>query len=136
MKRGFVGSAIVLAVCACAADRTGFDDSPPAGPTLGTDAATPETDAKPPCLSETLAAEPVPLAMILVMDRSGSMSSPSGNTKWDQARNAMIGFADTPGASGTKLGLTVFPPDPEETSATPPRTRRSSPSRRSPPTDR
>jgi hypothetical protein len=33
-------------------------------------------------------------------------------SKWDMARQAMIAFADTPGAAGSKLGLTVFPPDP------------------------
>lgn len=95
-------------------ERTGFDDAPKSDPSLTNgDSSTPDAagDA-PPCLSETLGAVPVPLSMLLVMDRSGSMSSPSGNPKWDQARTAMIGFTDTKGAAGTKLGLTVFPPDP------------------------
>jgi hypothetical protein len=105
------------ALGACSSsDRRGFDDAPSAEPGLiggdAGDAQVAPPEAGTPCLSETLGAEPVPLAMVLVMDRSGSMSSPSGNTKWDQARNAMIGFADTPGAAGTKLGLIVFPPDP------------------------
>jgi len=103
-----------LAVAACSTDRASFDDSPPPEPPLtsGEAGATPEAGDGGPCLSETLGAQPVPLAMLLVMDRSGSMNAPAGNTKWDQARSAMIGFADTPGAAGTKLGLTVFPPDP------------------------
>lgn len=110
----WVAAGATAALVACSSDRAGFDDTPPPEPALasGDGAAAPETEAGPPCLSETLGAEPVPLAMLLVMDRSGSMSSPSGNTKWDQARNAMISFTDTPGAAGTKLGLTVFPPDP------------------------
>ena len=106
--------ATAAGVVACSSDRAAFDPNTSPEPTLtnGEGGASPEAEAGTPCLSETLGAQPVPLAMILVMDRSGSMNSPSGNTKWDQARNAMIGFADTPGAAGTKLGLTVFPPDP------------------------
>lgn len=104
------------AIVACSSsDRTGFDDGPKPDPSLTNGDASTTPDAPgdaPPCLSETLGAQPVPLAMLLVMDRSGSMSSPSTNSKWDQARTAMIGFADTKGAAGTKLGLTVFPPDP------------------------
>lgn len=100
-------------VVGCSSDRKGFDDTPPPAPVFGADASVAlDGEGGAPCLSETLAAVPVPLAMLLVMDRSGSMSSPSGNTKWDQARNAMIAFTDTPGAAGTKLGLSVFPPDP------------------------
>lgn len=40
------------------------------------------------------------------------MVSPAENSKWDQARAAMIGFSDAKGVVGTELGLTVFPPDP------------------------
>ncbi len=109
-----LSTALGVALVACAAERRAFDDRPPEEPglTSADAAATGDNgDAAAPCLSETLGAVPVPLAMLLVMDRSGSMASPVGNTKWDQARTAMIGFADTPGAAGTKLGLTVFPPD-------------------------
>ncbi len=108
---------VVGLLVACSAggnERSGFEP-PPAQPDLiGGDGGSfdPGTaDADPKCISDTLGAEPVPLAMLLVMDRSGSMASPTGNPKWDQARNAMIGFADTPGAAGSKLGLTIFPPD-------------------------
>lgn len=99
-------------VVACSSSRAGYEEPAPTpdNPIISGDAGV-VNEAGSPCLTDTLGAVPVPLAMLLVMDRSGSMSSPSGNTKWDQARNAMIGFTDTKGASGTKMGLTVFPPD-------------------------
>jgi hypothetical protein len=107
-----LAAATGLTIAACGSVHAGFDDEPPPNdPGFTSDAGSVEAGDGSPCLSDTLGAVPVPLAMLLVMDRSGSMSSPSGNTKWDQARNAMIGFVDTKGASGTKIGLTVFPPD-------------------------
>lgn len=112
---GAVTAAAILACSSSNDDRVTFDDTPEAEaptPILSTDdAGAPANDGSAPCLTETVAADPVPLAMLLVMDRSGSMNTPSGNTKWDQARRAMISFADTPGMSDTKLGLTIFPPD-------------------------
>jgi von Willebrand factor type A domain len=102
-----------VAIVACSSDRPAFDDERKEPPRLGeVDAGTQVLDPDAGCLADTLDAVPVPLAMLLVMDRSGSMALPSGNTKWDHARRAMIGFADTKGAAGSKLGLTVFPPDP------------------------
>ena len=112
-----VGLPIAFAVAAssgaCAGEqRSSFEETPLDGGPAGFD-----NDARLPddladvdagsCLSETLAAEPLKLAMLLVMDRSGSMSG----AKWDMARQAMIGFADTKGAAGSQLGLTLFPPD-------------------------
>ena len=103
--------ATAVAIAACGDGRSGFGDgSEDGGPTQGfidPDAGIPDgsgLDAGA-CLSETLRAEPVPLAILLMMDRSGSMSG----AKWDMARQAMIGFADTPGSMGSKLGLSVFP---------------------------
>lgn len=96
-----------LLVVACGADKRDFVDPSDQGTLGGGEAAANEIDANEPCITETLAAEPVPLAMLIVIDRSGSMAG----TKWDQARNAMIAFADSPGAAGSKLGLSIFPPD-------------------------
>lgn len=115
-----IAAAAALGACAGEDRRSGFDDGSDGAGTsspglVSTDAGLPdaiEGDGGA-CLSETLAAEPVPLAMLLVMDRSGSMNDATTPTKWDMARQAMIAFADTPGAVGSKLGLTVFPPDPE-----------------------
>ncbi len=107
---------LTVMVGACGEDRrSGFGDGlEDAGTTPGLinpDGALPdgsEGDAGV-CLSETLGAEPVPLAMLIVMDQSTSMNSPTATPKWDAARQAMIAFADTPGAAGAKLGLTFFP---------------------------
>lgn len=104
-----------MTVAACSSDRSGFTnpEAPPEPPILGDDSGTTNEAGGSPCVTETLGAVPVPLAMLMVFDRSGSMLSPTGpNSKWNQARNAMIGFTDTKGASGTKMGLTMFPPDP------------------------
>lgn len=111
-----VGAAV--AVAACGEDRrSGFGDgaedrasNPGIISSEAGSSEPPEGDAGV-CLSETLGAEPVPLAMLLLMDRSGSMSGTEPN-KWTMARQAMISFADTPGAAGSKLGLSLFPPDP------------------------
>lgn len=105
----------LAAAVACSSSREAFPDTP--GPstasTFDSDGGSPPADASDSCLNDTLSAVPVPLAMLLVMDRSGSMAMPTGARKWDQARAAMIGFADTKGAAGAKLGLTIFPPDSE-----------------------
>jgi hypothetical protein len=100
------GVATTFLVSACGSDRREFVDPDQQG-MLGSDAST-ELDANVPCISDTLKAQPVPLAMLIVIDRSGSMAT---NNKWDVARNAMIAFADTPEAAGSKLGLSIFPPD-------------------------
>lgn len=101
-----------LALGACGETRSGYDDTGNSPGLLGEEAgASPEGDAGV-CLSETLKGEPVPLAMLIVMDRSGSMSDPSRSTgvaKWDMALNAMISFADWPGSAGSQLGLSIFP---------------------------
>lgn len=105
----------VVALGACGQDRAAFvvdDASPPPSSFIGGDSgALADVDAGI-CLSDTLGAVPVALAMLLVMDRSSSMTEGAPSSKWDQARKAMIAFADTKGAAGAKLGLTVFPPDP------------------------
>ncbi|MDB5218279.1 MAG: hypothetical protein JWO86_6206 [Myxococcaceae bacterium] len=106
----------IVALGACGQDRTAFvldDASPPQQSLIGSDGGLSLADVDAGvCLSDTLGAVPVALAMMLVMDRSGSMTEAPPNSKWDQARRAMIAFADTKGAAGAKLGLTVFPPDP------------------------
>lgn len=106
--------ATAVAIAACGDGRSGFDagraDGGPSSGFIDPDAGIPDGSGLDggACLSETLRAEPVPLAILLLMDRSGSMSG----IKWDMARQAMIAFADTPGSAGSKLGLSVFPPDP------------------------
>jgi len=59
------------------------------------------------CVSLTAEAEIVPLDMVILLDRSGSMST---SDKWGSAVTAIKGFADTPGVFGMGLGLQYFPP--------------------------
>lgn len=59
------------------------------------------------CISKTVVGELVPLDMLILQDRSGSMTS---NDKWEQAVEAIKGFADSPGVGGLNLGVAYFPP--------------------------
>lgn len=112
------------AFVACGTERNNFGEDDAAAPTSGT--FTPDGDGGPTepslpddataCTSETIAADAVPLAMLLLMDRSGSMLDPAGASKWDAARSAMVAFTDNQATAGTMAGLSVFPSD--NTSAT------------------
>jgi hypothetical protein len=66
--------------------------------------ATKPPDA-PVCASETFAGEQVPLALLVLLDRSGSMRG----TKFSAAQKALVVFADRGDVVGMKLGLQVFP---------------------------
>lgn len=57
------------------------------------------------CASAVAEGELVPLDMLILLDRSGSMTT---NAKWDSARTAIKGFADSVSGS-VNLGLTYFP---------------------------
>jgi Mg-chelatase subunit ChlD len=57
------------------------------------------------CASAVAEGELVPLDMLILLDRSGSMTT---NAKWDSARTAIKGFADSVSGS-VSLGLTYFP---------------------------
>ena len=100
-------AAVVVAACGDD-DRTPFK-APAPDTTFGNDAGADPSDAAPPitCVSQTSKAEPVELAMLLLMDRSDSMTGGS----WTAARKAMVAFADTAASIETNLGLSVFPPD-------------------------
>lgn len=58
------------------------------------------------CESVTVEGEKVPLDVLIVQDRSGSMIG----TKWASAVDAIKAFADNGGAAGLGVGLTYFPP--------------------------
>jgi hypothetical protein len=58
------------------------------------------------CESVTAEGEKVPLDVVIVQDRSGSMVG----AKWESAVDSIKAFADNAGAAGLAVGLTYFPP--------------------------
>jgi Mg-chelatase subunit ChlD len=113
-------------IAACAAESADVTPSPSSGGQAGADAAPDSSggalDAssetsfdvfQPPedtglgdgCASAVAEGELVPLDMLILLDRSGSMTT---NAKWDSARTAIKGFADSV-SGAVNLGLTYFP---------------------------
>lgn len=106
-----LGAALLCAsavtTAACSSSRDTFDDSAPPVPGLGN--GTPDAGAQDSgiiCLAEQVKAEAVPLAMLVVIDRSGSMQG----EKWDSATKAIRSFADRAEVVGMKMGVQFFPP--------------------------
>lgn len=60
------------------------------------------------CASRVFAAQPVPLNIYLMIDRSGSMQE--GN-KWGQSMAALRGFVEDPDTSGLRVALRFFGDD-------------------------
>lgn len=58
------------------------------------------------CAQATVTAETVPLAMLVLIDRSGSMAG----DKWTAATSAIRTFADRAEVVGMQMGLNFFPP--------------------------
>lgn len=56
-------------------------------------------------------AEDIALELIVLLDRSGSMNSPFGNTKWTNSINALKSFFTDPESSGITVGINFFPHD-------------------------
>jgi hypothetical protein len=62
------------------------------------------------CAAEVFRAEPVPVGLMLLVDSSGSMSYPAGAlTKWQRARDALVGFVKDARSAGLSVGLQFFP---------------------------
>src|SRR4051812_1402540 len=72
-------------------------------------------DASNQCAAQSFTAHRVPLDLLLLVDRSESMSSlvsSSGtNTKWDLAAGALHAFIADAGSNGLGIGLELFPAD-------------------------
>jgi hypothetical protein len=81
------------------------------GGTGGSDGGISVSDASdaPRCVEDTVTADPVPLTMVVLLDRSGSMGGGAGS-KFDVAAKALRGFADSAGVVGMRMGLQFFPP--------------------------
>lgn len=66
------------------------------------------------CTATSVAAEPYPLDMYVMMDQSGSMSSPAGMlptspTKWQAVAAAFQSFMQTTSSTGLSMGIQYFP---------------------------
>jgi hypothetical protein len=107
LGRSLVFALVIVAgsLVACSSSRSGFDDAPAPPQAIGTDSG-PAPDSGVVCLSEQVKAEAVPLAMLVLVDRSGSMVG----DKWLSATNAIRAFADRAEVVGMKMGVQFFPP--------------------------
>jgi hypothetical protein len=65
------------------------------------------------CAAESFTAQRVPLDLMLLVDRSGSMGVRTGTarTKWELASGALSAFVADPKSAGLGAGLMFFPPD-------------------------
>lgn len=65
------------------------------------------------CVADVSQGEKRPLDLYIMFDRSGSMtcSIPSGGTRWDAVKDALIRFVNDPGAAGIGVGLGYFGTD-------------------------
>ena len=63
------------------------------------------------CAAESHAAERVPVDLLLLIDRSGSMNATAapGRTKWALARQALTTFLGDPKSEGLGVGMAFFP---------------------------
>jgi hypothetical protein len=89
------------------------------------------------CASTTVTAEPIPLDLIILLDRSGSMNEPGWQywqgeqgdcnidetpikgSKWCRAINALMDFFESDSSVGTGVGLRTFSDDGEDCEAYP-----------------
>jgi Mg-chelatase subunit ChlD len=64
------------------------------------------------CAGESQMAKQVPIDLLLLVDRSGSMNnkvSPMGKTKWELAQDALTAFVKDSKSAGMGVGLQYFP---------------------------
>ncbi|MBX3191745.1 MAG: VWA domain-containing protein [Labilithrix sp.] len=92
---------------ACASRSRDFDDTPEPAPVFSdVEAGVPEGGGYKCIREEVTGGEPVPLSMIILLDRSGSMVG----ERWTSATNAIRAFVDRAEVVGMKVGLQFFPP--------------------------
>lgn len=104
-----VALSALVATAACSSSERGFDEVTPSEPGLTNGVPEAGTqDSGVVCLAEQVKAEAVPLAMLVLVDRSGSMLG----EKWDAATMAIRSFADRSEVVGMKMGVQFFPPLP------------------------
>ena len=106
--------AVAAAFVACGgSERRAVDDAevpdasaaPDAGPTITGDGGGNVQPDAPKCESADFVAEPVPLTLAILLDRSGSMDE----SRWVPATNAIRSFVDRSEVVGMEVGLQFFP---------------------------
>jgi hypothetical protein len=83
---------------------------PPVSPPAAADAGDPPV-AGGTCAAEVRQAKRLPIDLLFVVDKSGSMDLPIGSvgTQWDLLREALLRFVQDPGSAGLGVGLQLFP---------------------------
>jgi hypothetical protein len=62
------------------------------------------------CAKETQTARLLPVDLLLLLDASGSMAELAGTrSRWEMARDALVGFLGDPRSAGLGVGLQLFP---------------------------
>jgi hypothetical protein len=77
-----------------------LDASPGDAPDITPDSA---------CAADTFQAEPAPLNLMVMLDRSCSMSEPAGDPLWDRTKAGLTQFFSDPAADGIGVALHYFP---------------------------
>lgn len=103
LSAAFLGA---ITVACSTSPRGEFEPDPAPPPALSQVDASPDPDSGRRCATAEKKAEAVPLAMLVLIDRSGSMSG----EKWDTATKAIRSFADRAEVVGMKMGVQFFPP--------------------------
>lgn len=94
-------------VVACGESREGFRTTAEQSSGFAQDdGGVAEAGEKVACISDQIEAETVPLAMLVLIDRSGSMVG----ERWTAATKAIRAFADRGEVVGMDMGLNFFPP--------------------------
>ncbi len=109
-----------------AAGGTGGKDAGSVDADFGYDAPVHDVDLQDACVDETVSAEPVPLDIYFMLDRSGSMTQPFCDncsvgdcdvtwpnpptiaSRWCNAINAIAGYVQDPSAQGNRAALEYF----------------------------
>ena len=90
----------------------GTSGAPASGGGLNIDAASSDAQEITPdaaCAAETFQAEPAPLNLMVMLDRSCSMTEPQADPLWNRAKNGMQKFFQDPATDGVGVALSYFP---------------------------
>src|SRR4029079_9995375 len=75
----------------------------------GTESGTPELTPDAACAAETFDAEPAPLNLMVMLDRSCSMSQPESDPLWNKTKAGLKSFFSSSALDGVGVALHYFP---------------------------